>query len=233
MSMLADVAAIGFDVDNTLYDQNQHALFAFAKLSASLSEGTGLPSEVIRRKLVDAWLEKTSYYPNLFDDVLNELGIWSRERIAFLVSGLHNHVGPLELYPGTGELLQSLSGTYPLFIVTDGNSGMQRRKIDRLEVAHLFSSIVCTGEHPSAWRKPSPDPFLLAVQELRIPADKCLYVGDNPLCDFVGAHSVGMKVVRVLTGPFAGLPSPASVRLYGIIHMLRDLPTLLTPRAEI
>jgi putative hydrolase of the HAD superfamily len=117
-----------------------------------------------------------------------------------LVEMYHACVGPLEVYPGVKTVLKRLSGSFALFLVTDGNAAMQRRKIERLEIGPLFRVMVLSAE--LGLTKPDPKLFLIAVQRLDHRPVNCLFVGDNPRCDIVGGACAGMRTVRVLTGPF-------------------------------
>lgn len=44
---------------------------------------------------------------------------------------------------------------------------------------------------------PQPDPeiFLRAARQLDVPATECVYIGDNPSADIVGAQQAGMKTI--------------------------------------
>lgn len=54
----------------------------------------------------------------------------------------------------------------------------------------------------AATRKPSTVPYLAALGALGAHAGRAVYVEDNPGKDFVGARSLGMTTVRVLTGEY-------------------------------
>jgi phosphoglycolate phosphatase-like HAD superfamily hydrolase len=61
-------------------------------------------------------------------------------------------------------------------------------------MARFFSSVVCAGE--AARRKPHPEPLLLALSRLGIPAAPAAYVGDSPedieMAQAAGAYPVGI-----------------------------------------
>ena len=48
--------------------------------------------------------------------------------------------------------------------------------------------------------KPSPTILCQAAASVGLPAAECLYIGDNPEADVVGAHTAGMDALLVLTG---------------------------------
>ena len=197
------IKALGFDLDNTLYDQCQHFYSFVREIAPDVAQETHLPIGVVEQRFVEAFRVRTSYYPYLFDEVTQSLGCWRKELVSGLIERYHEHSAPLELYPGTRETLARLSRRFSLFVITDGHGGMQRRKVERLGLSPLFKVVVYTSDHGKHWQKPSPQPFRYVVGLLNVEPNQCVYVGDNPRCDFAGASETGMIAVRVLTGPFA------------------------------
>lgn len=49
--------------------------------------------------------------------------------------------------------------------------------------------------------KPHPSVFLEAAERLGVPPDRCVMVGDDPLCDVSGGLAAGMKAVWKRNGP--------------------------------
>lgn len=59
-------------------------------------------------------------------------------------------------------------------------------------------------------RKPDPALFKRTAARMRIPVSECLFVGDNPIADVLGAHNAGMRTAWFRCGldwP-ADLPPP-------------------------
>jgi putative hydrolase of the HAD superfamily len=75
--------------------------------------------------------------------------------------------------------------------------------LERLGIESLFSVVVLTAETGVGKAKPHPAPFLNAVERLHCAPSECLFAGDNPTADIAGAARLGMRTVRVLTGPFS------------------------------
>jgi putative hydrolase of the HAD superfamily len=211
--------ALGFDLDNTLYDQDQHVLPFFSDAAVRLGEQTGIKPCRFEETFHKAWQEFGPSYSKLFDVVLDRHEVYTPERVRMLVQLYHQCIGPLAVYPGVQSLLSRLSEIFPLFLITDGNPGMQRRKIDRLGIASHFQVIVLSAEHGAG--KPDPAPFLAALRQLGCPPGTCMFVGDNPLCDVLGAARAGMKTTRVLTGPFRGSQSdtPADFTIDSVLDI--------------
>jgi putative hydrolase of the HAD superfamily len=196
------IRAVGFDLDNTLYDQTQHVFPFFSAAAAHLGEEVGLQPAMIEKTFREAWHALGPSHPKLIDNVLAQYGILDPQRVRMLVQMYRDCISPLELYDGVQPLLERLCRRFPLFLITDGNEIMQRRKIERLGIGPLFRVIVFSVEQGPGLSKPHPAPFLNALRQLKYAPGECLFAGDNPRCDIAGAARVGMKTVRVLTGPF-------------------------------
>lgn len=196
--------AVGFDLDNTLYDQGQHVFPFFAVAAVRLGEETGLAPSALESTFREAWHALGPSHPRLIDTVLARYGILDPKRVRMLVRMYHDCEGciSMELYDGVKPLLERLCGRFPLFLITDGNAAMQRRKVEQLGIGRLFSVVVLTAENGAGQAKPHPSPFLSALEQLQCGPGECLFAGDHPKCDIAGAARVGMHTARVLTGPF-------------------------------
>lgn len=61
----------------------------------------------------------------------------------------------------------------------------------------LFDIIV--GQEDTVVHKPHPEPLLLAARLMDVPAEDCVYIGDQPT-DIQAAHAAGMKGIAALWG---------------------------------
>lgn len=71
----------------------------------------------------------------------------------------------------------------------------QRNKIDAMGLTPLFDAIVLSGE--VGVHKPDRRVFDHATQLLDVPNEACVFVGDNPDADIVGALNAGMEAVWI------------------------------------
>jgi putative hydrolase of the HAD superfamily len=60
--------------------------------------------------------------------------------------------------------------------------------------AWLDVVVFCTD---AGWRKPAPQIFELARQQLQVRPEECLFVGDRPRWDVAGARAVGMEALLI------------------------------------
>jgi len=102
---------------------------------------------------------------------------------------------PSHLRAGARETLERLAGAGLVQgIVSSGDGSRVRREIEDLGLAPFFGAVVCGGE--TAFRKPHPEPLLLALERIGRAPGETAYVGDSPE-DVVMAKSAGVVSVGV------------------------------------
>lgn len=79
---------------------------------------------------------------------------------------------------------------YRLGVITNGVMPQQNLKLDASALRPLLDVVLIGGEEGVA--KPSPEVFRRAAQRLCVSPEKCVYVGDYPPNDLVGAQRAGM-----------------------------------------
>ena len=82
---------------------------------------------------------------------------------------------------------------YQLGIITNGSSESQRAKLNGANLISHFDVILISEEEKV--KKPDPEIFLLAAAKLNVNPQECIFVGDNPEVDIIGALQVGMQTV--------------------------------------
>jgi len=132
------------------------------------------------------------------------------------------HIHP---YEGAIETLQILSAQeYALGIVTDAHS---RDATFRLEKAGLLSFFCCMVSYDMVKvKKPSPEPFLFALEIMKAGADEAILIGDSPRRDIEPGHYLGIRTVYARYGDrFSDDRSPVPADF--IIDAIADLPEIL------
>ena len=101
------------------------------------------------------------------------------------------------LYPGIDALLKELKRRgVPMAVV----SNKLQKGVTGLAERWFSDSIsVAIGEQKGVARKPSPDMVQLAIQQLSVKPEECIYVGDSDV-DLATAHNAGLPCVSVLWG---------------------------------
>lgn len=186
--------AIVFDLDDTLYLERDYALSGFRAVAGWAEKHLGLSAEQSYKDLV--CLFEDGVHTKTFDAWLAARGR-SMDSIPALVHIFRDHHPMIEPLPAVKQLLQRLRSRYALGLLTDGYSNVQRRKLAALDLEDCFDAVVFSDlEGKLAW-KPSPRPYGLVLEALRVNSHDAVYVADNPVKDFLGARRAGMWSIRV------------------------------------
>jgi HAD superfamily hydrolase (TIGR01549 family) len=188
---LANVHAIGFDVDGTLYQTPDAMGVAVGKIliekAATLlnRDPDELAEEYLKRR--DEYRSNT-YTLNSFGlpgvQIFQE--VWDSIAIEDYV------VKDTRLI----EMIRQLKKRYALFLISNGTGKQVERKLTHLGLDyHDFEPRIYCYDH--GWMKPDPQPFLAAIASLDLKPEEIVYVGDREDIDIEGAHSVGMQAIYV------------------------------------
>jgi len=122
---------------------------------------------------------------------------------------------------GMRTVLDAVSARYPVGLLTNGPSDIQRLKLDQAGLTGAFGAVVISGEVGVG--KPSPDVFHLVLDQLGADPDDSVMVGDSWERDVIGALGAGMRAVWISDGRS---PPDTDPRVR-VIHSVRDLDGLL------
>ena len=216
------IQAIVFDLDDTLYPENEFALGGYravARAAANLDECVYETAfDCMRAAFYEAGRKEV--FPCLLARFPG-LGMTLEDMVRIY----REHVPEISLFPGYRPLLEEFGKNYRLGIITDGLPAVQRGKVRALGIEELFDRIVYSWDYGRERQKPHLYPFALMLEALGIPPHSALFVGDNPEKDGAGARGAGMRYVRVATSTH-GLPTRALPDEI-VIENLRQLPRIL------
>ena len=103
----------------------------------------------------------------------------------------------LKLYPDGEELLSWLEDReIKTGLITDGNAAVQRNKIEALGLDRRLNVVLAS--YDLGLRKPDKGVYVYCLEKLGCRPEEAVYIGDNPLKDFIGARKLGMKTVRII-----------------------------------
>ena len=94
------------------------------------------------------------------------------------------------LMPFARQVLEYLSRKYHLHLITNGFSDTQAVKTQSAGINHYFTQVI-TSERAGC-RKPQSGIFYFARQVARAETAESVMVGDNWICDVMGARNAGM-----------------------------------------
>ena len=187
-----------FDLDDTLFEERTFVESGFHAVAQWLSQSLDTNAENIETRLLAAL--DLNGRGRVFNDVLNDLGDRSGALVQECVEIYRSHDPSIHTYEGIRDMLARHPGS---IILTDGDPGVQSRKIDALGLRNQVSRVITTWSAGQEAGKPSLYWFDDICRERGVAMSDIIYVGDNPAKDFVSLNSAGATTVRVLTGQFA------------------------------
>jgi HAD superfamily hydrolase (TIGR01549 family) len=99
-------------------------------------------------------------------------------------------------YDGVYDILETLkTRKVKLGVISNSFAGHSRIILNKLKMAHFFSSIVDCGDVNAF--KPMKAPFERVLHELGVQSAEAIYVGDEYYADIVGAKAVGLTTVWI------------------------------------
>lgn len=217
--------AVLFDAGETIV----HPEPSFPELIAILLERRGLRvahrGETIQKALDHAFLTLNDrgepfsispeisrrFWTRLYLAVLGELGV--RDESDALAAYLYHEFSNPEHYAPFPDALAAMrelrAQGYRLGVVSNWEAWLPRL-LSRLGFAPLLEVTVVSGAE--GFEKPDPRLFRLALEQLGLTPERCVYVGDNPQVDIEPAVALGMHAVLVdRRGRYGHLPSVASL----------------------
>jgi len=194
------VAAISFDLDDTLYDNGPAIVRAEQWMLSHLR------SEYLATAMLDQsrWLETKRCVLNGAPELRHDVSLARQQtiRAAMVAGGMSDQQASreaeqvfaaflaerskIEVSESTHQLLARLAERYPLVVITNGNLDLVQAGLDR------YFTLVCKAG-AGARMKPAPDMFEQTRSALKLPAEQILHVGDHPESDVLGARRHGFR----------------------------------------
>jgi len=220
------IDAVLFDLDETLLDRT-------SSLRAFLGDQFERFSERLGSASLDEWrdrflaldqrghVHKTFVYP----EILREFGgDASAERGLF--ADYNSHFAAFAMpFDGMATTLAAIRTLgLPIGIVTNGETDFQTKHIEALGLNSLVDAILISERE--GLRKPDAGLFHRAADRLFVSSERCLFVGDNPVADILGAAATGMQTAWFrgsMDWPFDQLPNPGAAidRLEAVLDLLK------------
>ena len=160
-------------------------------------------------------------YENLVAEAAETVGL-SRQ----LADELSARYGAIEPWPEVGDVLGRLHGAgLPLGVVTNCSEELGRLATSRVPVPF---SVIVTAERAGCY-KPDPRPYRLALEELGVKPERCLFVAGSAY-DLLGTARVGLPTwwhdrIGMTAPPDAPAPIAHHCTLTPLLaHVLVSIP---------
>lgn len=200
------IKAVIFDLDNTLVDfmaMKKQAITA--AIDSMIDAGLNLTREEAQSRIDLIYKERGIEFQNVFDQLLYD--VFQKVDYKILSAGIiayrRAREAALVPYPHVNLTLVSLlKRGIKLAVISDAPGREAWLRLCYLNFHHMFDHVITfddTGE-----RKPSPVPFLKALELLRVAPHEAIMVGDWAERDMVGAAHVGITTVFARYGDTFG-----------------------------
>lgn len=195
--------AIGFDLDDTLYDRGSfyHHIFDLMETTIvktdvnfeSFYEIFQRYSDIEYEKFIREGKSKDEYKIDRVIDTYKELGLTNGKEIGIIFNALYLYYrNRIEYRKGAENLLKLLKKEgYELFILTNGPSLYQRNKLNQLEIQKYIREDCWFISDEMHCSKPEKEIFKKVEEEIGYSGSEILYIGDNYVNDIEGANGVG------------------------------------------
>lgn len=128
-----------------------------------------------------------------------------------------------DLMDGAKELIEQLHKHVDLYIVTNGISDMQHRRLRDAGLHHYFKSIFISEE--TGFKKPMKEFFNYVFERIpHIQLNKTIIIGDRLSADILGGHNASID--SIWYNP-KGMTNDSSINPTFTIQHLNELPLLL------
>ena len=223
------IQAIIFDLDNTLLDFIKMKQFAVkAAITAMNEAGLNVDEEKAYQDIIDLYVDKGWENQQVFNDYLNQtVGEVSNKILAAgIVAYRRAREATLLVYPNVNKtLIELIKMGIKLAVVSDAPSREAWMRLYYLNLHHLFDPVLTYDD--TGVRKPSPKPFQMALDYLKVKPEEALMIGDWPERDVVGAKQIGMKTIFARYGDtFGTIDSGADWEIndiYEVVAIIKEL----------
>jgi pyrophosphatase PpaX len=208
MAFPPDLKAVLFDLDGTLLDsfavhyQAYEAMFA--RFGILVTRETFL----------------ASYSPNWYH-TYERMGLpsdsWDAANAYWLEEAAKRKA---KLFPGVREMLEALSRSRKLGLVTSGSRQRVMTDLERTGIAPYFQVLVTGNDIKQP--KPSPEGMEVALAALALSPNEVVYIGDS-YADYEMAHSAGVEFLGVNSLFEDDGPRPYRL-MSSVVDLLQELP---------
>ncbi|MGE8205687.1 HAD family hydrolase [Heyndrickxia sp. NPDC080065] len=187
------IKAVIFDLDGTLLNRDESVIKFIDNQYERLNQWVShIPKEKYITRFIEldkhGYVWKDQVYQQLTRE-LNITGLTWEDLLKDYISQFKNNCIP---FPNLFRMLDELrNNNFSLGIITNGLGHFQMDNIKALGIEKYFQTILV-----SEWegiKKPDPEIFHRALEQLNVLPNQSIYVGDHPENDVKAAQNVGMK----------------------------------------
>jgi putative hydrolase of the HAD superfamily len=191
------VAAVVFDLDDTLYPRVRHVHSGFSAVARAIARRFDLDVSDVYGRLRAA--HDQGYRGSELQWMCASFGL-NDGLVPDLVQIIRSHQPQIFFSHDVGEVLLALRVRgWRTAILTNGLPSTQAAKVRALGLHDLVDHIVYADEYATGG-KPAAEPFLAVLNHLDVAPQSAVMVGDDCVNDIEGARAVGMRTILLARG---------------------------------
>lgn len=201
------IKAVGFDLDDTLYDRYQVYRSAFEIMESAIIE-TKVPFKVFNNVFqkysiieyelfIEGKKERDDYKIDRVKSSYEYIGHQLSTEQAILFDALYEYYrGKISLRSKAREtMIYLLENKYDVFILTNGPSRDQRDKLTTLGLDDIIPQERWYISDEISSSKPNSEIFKYIENDLKLKGEEILYIGDHLENDIIGSMSRNWQAV--------------------------------------
>jgi putative hydrolase of the HAD superfamily len=188
--MKKNIKLVAFDLDNTLYNENEYLESVITKFCEHHQFDNKLFIEDFRK------IQRNS--GDIFGSLLKMQGIFSKELQEELFSLYQSINIILQPYKHATSILNKLKEkSIRTAIITNGDLKSQENKIESLGLNDKVDLIIYARKWGKEFEKPHAMPFEYLLRYFSCLPSEILYVGDNQQTDIEACTRVGIEGIKI------------------------------------
>ncbi len=196
-------SVVGFDLDNTLFDQTEYEFEIFKEIAKTVESLYQLKSDTYFKALQQVYYSGSKEHS--FDQAMLKCTRvlplnWEETMKVHILPLYRSHVPTqLTLFETSLPLLEILKkSNKKLLLITNGRVETQNAKIDTLGLRAYFDLILISDSYVPLARKPDTKMFEDALIYFNISSEEMIYVGDDLVRD-KASENIGIKFLNIET----------------------------------
>ncbi|MEK4967633.1 HAD family hydrolase [Cytobacillus sp. FSL R7-0696] len=187
------IKAVIFDLDGTLLNRDESVKKFIDNQYERLNKWVGhLSKEKYTTRFIELDSRGYVWKDKVYQQLVDEFGITRVNWEGLLQDYISEFKNSCVPFPNLLSMLEDLrKSNLILGIITNGYGQFQMDNIKALGIEKYFKTILV-----SEWegiKKPEPQIFKRALEQLNVSANESIFVGDHPENDVKAAQNVGMK----------------------------------------
>jgi len=209
------IRAVIFDLDGTLVDSNEFHVLAWQETLRHF--GKEIPIERLREQVGKGG---DQYLPVFLDE--REIRDFGEQADKFHGEVFKKkYLSQVKPFPKVRELFERLRAEGKKIALASSGKDAEVRHYEKLLGIERLVDCMTTSDHV-VHSKPYADVFIAALNQLKLPANEAIAIGDTPY-DVEAAKKIELRVIGVLCGGF----SEEMLRDEGAAAIYRDPADLL------